>query len=116
MRIYEALIGKDDSGKSSTQTYLSKEAPALVGFTCGNHRIGGCLTLDDHVRIHSCEKGMPCQVMKDKPIVWFKPIVAHVKNQADRLEFGIGGGGEDLNKEAVLLALDDEGVASLVEL
>lgn len=116
MRIYQSLVTKDDSKKFGTETYLSKEAPALVGFTCGNHPLDGCLTLDENVRIHSCEKDTPCTVMQNKSVVWLKPIVAHAENGADILEVGVGGGGGDLNQEAELPALDDEGVADLIEL
>lgn len=116
MQIYKSLVRKDSSGKFANQTYLSKEAPSLVGFTCGNNQQPGCLTLDPHVRIHSCEKGTPCVVMQHKPVVWIRPIVAHLSNGHDLLEIGIGGGAGDLNKEVELQTLSAGDVAHMIGL
>ncbi|KAH7028158.1 uncharacterized protein B0I36DRAFT_147475 [Microdochium trichocladiopsis] len=116
MRIYKSLVSKLDTDKYVTRTYLSKEAPALVGFTCGNHQLEGCLTLDEHVRIHSCEKGTHCDVMQNQPVVWIKPIVAHLKGGRDLVEIGVGGGGGDLNKEAELPTLTTDDMAYFIEL
>ncbi|KAI1099440.1 Metallo-hydrolase/oxidoreductase [Jackrogersella minutella] len=106
MRVYKSLATKSSDDRFAAQTHLTKEAPYLVGFTCGNSQREGCLTLDENVRIHSCEKGMGCSVMKTKPIVWIKPIVAHLKDGRDMIEVGIGGGGDDLTQKPSLGADD----------
>ncbi|GAP88434.1 putative artemis protein [Rosellinia necatrix] len=102
MRVFESLVTKSKDNRWATQTHLSKEAPALVGFTCGNTSHAGCLTRDENVRIHSCGKGMGCKVMETKPIVWIRPIVTHLKGGQDLMEVGIGGGGEDLAQATTL--------------
>ncbi|KAI0104956.1 hypothetical protein GGR51DRAFT_520439 [Nemania sp. FL0031] len=102
LRVFESLVTKPKDNRWATQTHLAKEAPALVGFTCGNSPHQGCLTRDENVRIHSCEKGMGCSVMENKPVVWIRPIVAHLKDGRDVMEVGLGGGGEDLTQATTL--------------
>ncbi|KAI1499947.1 beta-lactamase-like protein [Biscogniauxia marginata] len=104
--IYKSLTTKPTDQRFASQTHLAKEAPYLAGFTCGNSQHAGCLTLEENVRIHSCEKGMGCSVTENKPIVWIKPIVAHLKNGQDMVEVGIGGGGGDLTEKVSLAAED----------
>ncbi|KAI0904722.1 artemis protein [Ustulina deusta] len=106
MRVFESLVTKPKDNRWAAQTHLAKEAPALVGFTCGNSPHEGCLTRDENVRIHSCEKGMGCSVMDNKPVVWIRPIVTHLRDGRDVMEVGIGGGGEDLT-EATTLSPED---------
>ncbi|OTB01866.1 hypothetical protein M426DRAFT_323097 [Hypoxylon sp. CI-4A] len=106
MRVYKSLATKSSDHRFAAQTHLTKEAPYLVGFTCGNNQREGCLTLDESVRIHSCEKGMGCKVVEEKPIVWIQPIVAHLSNGRDMVEVGIGGGGDDLSLKPTLEAED----------
>ncbi|KAI1324709.1 hypothetical protein F5Y16DRAFT_289745 [Xylariaceae sp. FL0255] len=102
MGIFSSLVTKPKDNRWAAQTHLAKEAPALAGFTCGNNLHEGCLTRDENVRIHSCEKGMGCSVIDNKPFVQILPIVAHLKNGEDMMEVGIGGGGEDLAQVACL--------------
>ncbi|KAI0465866.1 artemis protein [Xylaria cf. heliscus] len=106
MRIFKSLVTKPKDNRWAAQTHLAKEAPALVGFTCGNSHQEGCLTIDENVRIHSCEKGMGCKVMENKPVVWIRPIVTHLKDGRDVMEVGIGGGGEDLTQATILTPED----------
>ncbi|KAI0104476.1 Metallo-hydrolase/oxidoreductase [Daldinia grandis] len=113
MGVYKSLAIKSSDNRYATQTHLTKEAPYLVGFTCGNNQRGGCLTLDEDVRIHSCEKGMGCKVLETKPIVWIQPIVAHLKNGRDMIEVGIGGGGDDLTQKPTL---ETAGIRALLDL
>ncbi|KAF3055266.1 Protein artemis [Daldinia childiae] len=113
MDVYKSLVIKSSDNRYAAQTHLTKEAPYLVGFTCGNTQREGCLTLDEDVRIHSCEKGMACKVMETKPIVWIQPIVAHLKNRRDMAEVGIGGGGDDLAQK---ITFEPEGIRALLEL
>ncbi|RYP93099.1 hypothetical protein DL770_000756 [Monosporascus sp. CRB-9-2] len=101
LRIYKSLISatKSTDDRFPVHTHLAKEAPYLVGFTRGNSHQEGCLTRNEDARIHSCEKGTGCSVManiRNKPVVWIKPIVAHLKDGQDMVEVGIGGGGDDL--------------------
>ncbi|KAI0376454.1 Metallo-hydrolase/oxidoreductase [Hypomontagnella monticulosa] len=111
--VYKSLATKTKDDHFTAQTYLTKDAPYLVGFTCGNNQHEGCLTLDENVRIHSCEKGMGCSVMENKPVVFIKPIVAHLKDGQDMVEVGIGGGGDDLTHK---LSLDADDIRALLEL
>jgi DNA cross-link repair 1C protein len=116
MGVYKSLMAKSTPERWSTQFHLSKEAPFLVGFTCGNQQQKGCLTLDENVRIHSCEKGVPCVAMQNKPIVWIKPIVARLPTGEELAEVGIGGGGDDLGQEAELDYLMPEDVLPVIEM
>ncbi|KAI0888119.1 Metallo-hydrolase/oxidoreductase [Annulohypoxylon maeteangense] len=112
MGVYKSLATKPKDSRFAAQTHLIKEAPYLVGFTCGNNQREGCLTLYENVRIHSCEKGTSCAV-GTKPIVWIKPIVAHLKDGRDMVEVGIGGGGDDLAQKP---SLEAEDIVSLIDL
>ncbi|KAL7622441.1 hypothetical protein AAE478_007946 [Parahypoxylon ruwenzoriense] len=113
MGIYKSLATKSADNRFAAQTHLTKDAPYLVGFTCGNIQREGCLTLDEGVRIHSCEKGMGCSVVETKPVVWIQPIVAHLRNNRDMIEVGIGGGGNDLAQKP---NLDAEDILALIEM
>ncbi|KAI1410417.1 Metallo-hydrolase/oxidoreductase [Hypoxylon sp. FL1857] len=113
MGVYKSLATKSTDKRFAAQTHLTKEAPYLAGFTCGNNQHEGCLTLDENVRIHSCEKGMGCTVTETKPIVWIQPIVAHLKDGRDMVEVGIGGGGDDLAQKT---SLETEDILALLEI
>ncbi|TKX25808.1 hypothetical protein C1H76_1954 [Elsinoe australis] len=73
------------------------EAAPLVGFREGNRWQSGCLTRDDgeEVRIHACEKGMGCEILKDENVVQIMPIVTRYKG-VEYMEIGVGGGHGDL--------------------
>lgn len=118
MSIYQSLVAKDTDNRFGTQFHLSHEAPALVGFMCGNTYHSGCLTLDQNVRLHSCEKGNYCpNVQKNlSSVVWIQPIVTRLPNGQDIAELGVGGGGEDLEREAELDYLFLEDIGSLLEM
>lgn len=120
MRIYKSLVSstKSKDGTSSLRMPLSKEAPYLVGFTRGNGHQEGCFTTNDEVRLHSCEKGTRCSVMENiqnKPIVWIRPIVAHLQDGQYMAEVGIGGGGDDLIEKPNLRDLTVEDIEYLVD-
>lgn len=106
MKVYESLRVKLEDN----YLHLSPEAPALVGFPCGNWFHPGCLTRDPNARIHSCEKGSGCPTMQKaatENVVWITPIVAH-QNEGDMVEVGIGGGAGDLDEsDQVILATED---------
>lgn len=112
MRIYNSLARPHDSG----QAHVCPEAPALVGFTVGNMFQPGCLTRDEDVRIHSCEKGNYCGVVRDAQVVWIKPVIARLEDGEEVCEVGIGGGGDDLEREAELEGLTVEGMDQLMGL
>ncbi|KAI1341139.1 hypothetical protein F5Y15DRAFT_25527 [Xylariaceae sp. FL0016] len=102
MDVYRSLATKANDNRWATQTHLAKEAPFLVGFTCGNNQQKGCLTLDNSVRLHSCEKDSGCTVVETGPVVWIQPIVTHLKDGKDVMEVGLGGGGDDLEQGTAL--------------
>lgn len=121
LRIYKSLVSasKGADERFPNLTHLTKEAPPLVGFTCGNIQMEGCLTRNENVRIHSCEKGTPCTVMsniEETSVVWIQPIVAHLTNGHDVAEVGIGGSGGDLIGEQDLRNLTPEEIDSLIKL
>ncbi|KAK3350041.1 beta-lactamase-like protein [Lasiosphaeria hispida] len=102
MRIYASLLTKDPASKFGTQFHLSPEAAGLVGFTCGNTHHAGCLTLDEKVRLHSCEKGNYCKTVLESPVVRIQPIVTRLPNGQDVAEVGVGGGGDGLERDVEL--------------
>ncbi|KAJ4392811.1 hypothetical protein N0V85_006822 [Neurospora sp. IMI 360204] len=101
MGIYQSLLAKDPANKRDFGVlhHLSPEAPALVGFMRGNSYHPGCLTLDENVRLHSCEKGNYCKTVRENPIVQIHPVLTHLHNGEDLPELGIGGGGDDLEHD-----------------
>ncbi|KAK1775099.1 beta-lactamase-like protein [Copromyces sp. CBS 386.78] len=101
MGIYQSLLAKDPGNKRGFGVlhHLSPEAPALVGFMRGNSYHPGCLTLDENVRLHSCEKGNYCKTVRENPLVQIHPVLTHLDNGQDLPELGIGGGGDDLEHD-----------------
>ncbi|KAF1974129.1 hypothetical protein BU23DRAFT_598496 [Bimuria novae-zelandiae CBS 107.79] len=83
-----------------------REAPALCGFWNGNRIQPGCLTSQQDVRIHSCERGMGCPVIdhdKDARVVHIIPIITRVKDtNVEIAELGAGGGKGDLDQKEEL--------------
>lgn len=94
--------------------YLAPEAAALTGFSCGNGFRNGILTRDENVRLHSCEKGTRCATMRGGGIVFITPIVAHLTQNEDMVEVGIGGGAGDLEQKDEL-TLTPEDANALVD-
>lgn len=95
---------------------MTSEAAALTGFVCGNTPHPGCLTRDENVRLHSCEKGNYCHVVNTSDVVWICPVVAHLSDGEDLIEMGVGGGGDDLEREVELGNMPAEEVDVLMEL
>ncbi|SPO05263.1 uncharacterized protein DNG_07950 [Cephalotrichum gorgonifer] len=114
MRLYTSLASRvpDTSGPGTQVHHLCPEAPALVGFMCGNTYHPGCLTREETVRLHSCEKGNYCDAVNDSPVVWILPVVARLPDGVELCEIGVGGGGDDLEREAELdhLSLEETDV------
>ena len=95
-----------------------REAPALCGFINGNHIQSGCLTSQEAVRIHSCERGMGCRVMdsaKNTAVVHIIPIITRSKG-IEILELGAGGGKGDLDQKEELETGHPADMVRLLEL
>jgi len=95
-----------------------REAPALCGFRNGNHIQPGCLTSRENARIHSCERGMNCQVIEndtDARIVHIIPIVSRFSG-SDIAEIGAGGGQGDLDQKEELETGTTADVGELMKL
>ncbi|KAF9870873.1 DNA repair protein [Colletotrichum karsti] len=118
MRMFSSLTGKASNDRFSSSIHLCPEAPALAGYVCGNTPHPGCLTRDEHVRLHSCERGNLCSVVRNSKVVFIQPVIANFTNGAEMAEVGIGGGGDDLERDAVLDTLsitDVDAILALVE-
>ncbi|KAL5872409.1 hypothetical protein ACKVWC_008041 [Pyricularia oryzae] len=116
MQLYRSLVTKGNpKDPYATQFHMGPEVAALVGFMCGNTAHPGCLTGDVNVRLHSCEKGNYCKTVRDAEaagtIVHIEPIITRLAGGEEVAEMGIGGGGDDLEREAELdsFALQDIG-------
>ena len=95
-----------------------REAPALCGFRNGNHIQRGCLTSKDNVRIHSCERGVGCNVMDQdtsSKVVHIIPIITRT-NGSEIAELGVGGGKGDLDSKEELETSGSAEVGKLMEL
>ncbi len=107
------------SNKSLQESGLEiRDAPALCGFRNGNHIQPGCLTSQEDVRIHSCERGMGCSVLdrdKNTKIVHIIPIITRA-NGEDIMELGAGGGKGDLDQKEELESGEMSDVGKLMEL
>lgn len=86
----------------------SDETAPLTGFPVGNHRLPGCLTGENTVRIHSCEPGLPChsEIKNTENIMWITPIISRLEDGTEVREVGAGGGAGDLYPTSEL-KLDD---------
>ena len=94
---------------------MAAESPALMGYMCGNAPHPGCLTADKNVRLHSCEKGNMCEIARRPTTVKIQPIIAHLDGE-DLTEVGVGGGGDDLEREVELEYLDQSDLVSLIDM
>ena len=74
----------------------SYEGSALFGFPLGNRDQVGCLTENQEVRLHSCERGSKCSTMDKADVVYITPIIARSAAGQVLPEIGAGGGGNDL--------------------
>ncbi|KAK2041135.1 artemis protein [Colletotrichum somersetense] len=116
MRMFSSLTGKTSTGRFGSSVHLCPEAPALAGYVCGNTPHPGCLTRDEHVRLHSCERGAFCSVVRNARVVSILPVVAHLQNGTDVAEAGVGGGGDDLERDAELDPLSTQDIKAMVKL
>lgn len=99
---YQLRLFQDHTGA----VLNSDSTAALGGFQLGNDVCHGCLSVEQDVRIHSCEPGLPCHLAlsKNKHLVWVTPIISRMQDGTEVAEIGAGGGGGDLyqNREAEL--------------
>ncbi|GJN84252.1 hypothetical protein PLIIFM63780_007808 [Purpureocillium lilacinum] len=116
MRVYGSLRSRLPDKHSTVDLHLTSSAPSLVGHMCGNTVVPGCLTTETNVRLHSCEKGNMCSPARDPAVVSIRPVIAHLPDGSDLTEAGIGGGGEDLEREAELAFPFQEDLGALIEL
>jgi len=112
MRLYGSLR---DDGERLFGSHLTQEAPILAGYKVGNTDHSGILTLNNTVRLHSCEKGIKCSHLGDQT-VWIKPIITRTSSGQDICEIGIGGGGGDLNQRPEIELGSDAIIMQLMEL
>ena len=89
MGIYSSLATCPGDGHYSV-------VPSLCGFHLGNKYISGCLSEDEHCRIHSCEPGNLCSVAENSNVVWIIPIVNRADDGLEVPDIGGGGGTGDL--------------------
>jgi hypothetical protein len=115
MSMFRSLVVTNPENKFAPSSHLAPEAPGLVGFMCGNNYHAGALTTDENVRLHSCEKGNYCNTVKGSQVVWIRPIITRLPNGQDVAEVGVGGGGDDLERDAELDYLSLEDVELLIE-
>ncbi|KAJ4270522.1 hypothetical protein NW762_002209 [Fusarium torreyae] len=115
LRIYGSLKSNAPDARYHADVHLTPESPALTGHMCGNTPHPGCLTSEVNVRLHSCEKGNMCEVAQKPTTVSIQPIIAHLPTGEYMAEVGVGGGGDDLRREAELDFLDQDSLATLFE-
>ncbi|KPM43263.1 hypothetical protein AK830_g3245 [Neonectria ditissima] len=113
--IYGSLKARRSEARFSSDYHLTPESPALTGYMCGNAPHPGCLTSDETVRLHSCEKGNMCEAARRPSTVIIQPIITHLANGENLAEVGVGGGGDDLQREAELDYLDQGGLSTLLD-
>lgn len=106
---YQLRIFQDEDGDENS---------ALTGFTVGNSRHPGCLTLDSTARIHSCEPGLSChsEIKKNKNVVWISPIISRLDDGTEIRELGAGGGWRDLYPTAQVKLEDTATLEQLLNL
>ncbi|KAL5361032.1 beta-lactamase-like protein [Aspergillus floccosus] len=102
--LYRSLTSRDGEGS------------ALCGFELGNRFIPGCLSEDEHCRIHSCEPGVRCASIPSPNTVYITPIVNRTADGTRIPEEGAGGGGGDLYQVHELELPDQSAVEQLEQL
>ncbi|KAL7973372.1 beta-lactamase-like protein [Trichoderma sp. SZMC 28014] len=112
--IFNSLTASSD--RSGFGSHLTPNAAALSGFMCGNAFQPGCLTANTDVRLHSCESGNMCSIAKQPSVVRIQPVIASLPNGNVMHEAGIGGGGEDLEREMELEVASTSDLQNLLEI
>ncbi|PNP39794.1 hypothetical protein TGAMA5MH_08313 [Trichoderma gamsii] len=114
LRIFSSLTASPE--RSSFGSHLTPTAAALSGFMCGNSFQPGCLTANKDVRLHSCESGNMCSIARQSSVVRIQPVIASFPDGNVMHEAGIGGGGEDLEREMELEVPSTSDLHSLLEI
>ena len=92
-------------------------APALCGFQFGNSYHRGCLAEHPSTRIHSCERGTPCQILEDnQKVVRIVPIVARSLDGTNVKEQGVGSAASALQQDCELEITDAESVGKMMSI
>lgn len=114
--IYKSLNASSPESRSSIGSHLTSTAAALSGFMCGNSLQPGCLTANNDVRLHSCESGNMCSIARQSSVVRIQPVIASFPDGNVMHEAGIGGGGEDLEREMELEVPSTSDLHNLLEM
>ena len=94
-RLYKSL--------STTEETSSSHNPVLSGFAYANKHQPGCLTSEENVRLHSCERGTRCSVLGKSRVIYITPIISRSNDGEIIPEVGAGGGIGDLKQAHVEL-------------
>lgn len=114
LRIFSSLTASPE--RSSFGSHLTPTAAALSGFMCGNSFQPGCLTANKDVRLHSCESGNMCSIARQSSVVRIQPVIASFPDGNVMHEAGIGGGGEDLERDMELEVPSTSDLHNLLEM
>lgn len=93
MKLYKSLADRTQSSQDTAArlSLCSTDAAALCGYQCANRFQPGCLTSDESVRLHSCEKGTRCSGLDSSKWVQITPVVSRVGDGTVIPELGAGG-------------------------
>ncbi|GAB0137641.1 hypothetical protein EsDP_00005898 [Epichloe bromicola] len=116
LKIFRSLKSRSSDDPFSADFHLTTGAAALNGHLCGNTQHPGCLTSDQNVRIHSCEKANMCSIAKKAEIISIRPVVCRLPGGETIMEAGVGGGGKDLSREAELEWIANNDIGELLQL
>ncbi len=114
MALYQSLRAGAHELRRTSEPFFAHEGPMLSGYQVANTDQPGILTLDRHVRLHSCEKGARCKHLNAET-VWIRPIITRTASGEEIAEMGVGGGGGDLNQRAELVLESDVIIHQLME-
>lgn len=78
--------------QAERHTLTTGYGPALCGYMFGNCFQPGCLTSDENVRLHSCERGTDCAGLISDNVVHITPIITRTGDNEVISEPGAGGG------------------------
>jgi len=97
MSVYSSLVQHTLEGK---QILTCPEAATLVGHIVGNTPQPGCLTHDETMRIHSCERPAGCQAVQraksERKLVHIQPVVSTGADMDAHIHIDAGSDGSAL--------------------
>ncbi|CAM1505777.1 Fc.00g114140.m01.CDS01 [Cosmosporella sp. VM-42] len=94
LRIYGSLKTRASETGFGADFHMTPESPALTG----------------------CEKGNMCDVSRRSSTVVIQPVIAHLPSGEDLAEHGVGGGGDDLEREVELDFLNQIDLDSMIDI